>query len=159
MLEEASAVGHSAKVAQTERWQLTRPLCTPRDALGTWRMQAIFANLGEKLLVLLGNPWPRHLAAELVAALAHRVALGIVIEQPDNLLRDGARVAEGHDNTTTIVEQFFGMPVGGGDNRLAGADGVGERARDDLLAVEVRRDVDVGAPMNSTRCSRRTNWL
>src|SRR5258706_13475245 len=36
------------------------------------------------------------------------------------------------------------MPVGGRDDRLARADGVGERAGDDLLTIKVRSDIDVG---------------
>src|SRR6476646_10852165 len=71
------------------------------------------------------------------------MTLSIVIEQPDDLLRDRGGVAEGYDNASPLAEQFFGVPVGRGNDCLARADSVGKCARDDLLTVKVRCDIDI----------------
>src|SRR5690348_8695384 len=70
--------------------------------------------------------------------------LSIVIEQPDDLLRNRGGVAEGYDNASPLAEQFFGVPVRRRNDGLARADSVGECARDNLLTIKVGCDIDIG---------------
>ncbi len=65
------------------------------------------------------------------------------MEQADHPLGHGAGVAEGDEHAPVLVEQLLRMPVGGGDDRLAAAEGVGERARGRLGGVKIGGDIDV----------------
>ena len=59
-------------------------------------------------------------------------------------MSDRLGIPERHEDAPAISQQFAGMPVGRRQHRLAAAEGIGQRARRDLVFVEVRRDVDVG---------------
>ncbi len=86
---------------------------------------------------------PDHLAAVQIGALAHAVALGLVVQQVDHLLGQRRRIAKRHQRAAFVGQHLFGIPIGGRNNRLAGAHGIGQRARDDLRRVEIRRDVNI----------------
>ena len=86
---------------------------------------------------------PDHLAAHPVGVLAHGMPARVVPQQADHFARDGRRVAERHQHTAVVRQQFRGVPVGRGNHRFARAKRVGQRARRDLRFVQVRRDVKV----------------
>jgi len=72
------------------------------------------------------------------------VAAIVVGEEGDDLAGDGGGVGEGDEDAAVAGEEFGGVPVGGGDDGFAGAEGVGEGAGGDLGLVEVGGDVEVG---------------
>ncbi len=87
---------------------------------------------------------PRHAAAELVGVRAQVQHARRVPQQAQQALADALRVAELDQHAARVAQQLLGVPVGRGDDGLAGAERVGERAAGDLLAVQVGRHVDVG---------------
>ncbi len=86
---------------------------------------------------------PGHLAAGGIGALAHGMPANVVGEQSDDLLADGFRIAERHEHTAAVGQQFFRMPIGRRNDRASQPKAVGQRAGRHLRLVEIRRDVDV----------------
>jgi len=105
---------------------------------------AFGASAVEALHVALGYLGPDHVAPEQVGSLAHGVALGFVVQQVNHLLGQRRRVAERHHYAPLVGQHLFGVPIRSGDDRLARADGIGQRAGGDLAGVQVGSNVDVG---------------
>ena len=75
--------------------------------------------------------------------LQPRLQLRVVHQGVERRRRSAPAIAEVDQHAPVVGERFLGMQVGGGDDRLAGAEGVAQRAAGDLVRVEVGRDVDV----------------
>ena len=67
-----------------------------------------------------------------------------VVEQRGDGLRHLVGGPEPDQEPAVVGERLLRVEVRRGDDRLAGAERVGQRAAGDLVRVEVRRDVDVG---------------
>ena len=92
----------------------------------------------------MGHLGPDHLPAAQIGALAHGVALRLIVEQFIDGPGKRRRVLEGHQNAPVSGQHLLGVPVGRGDDRLARAQGVGQRAGSDLFDVAVRRNIEIG---------------
>ena len=66
-----------------------------------------------------------------------------VVHQGVEGLGDLLRRTEVDQDASVVGERFLGMQIRRGDDGLAGAERVAQRAAGDLVRVEVRRDVDV----------------
>ncbi len=144
VLQQAGVVGHAPQMVEAQGRQLDRPPVERLDGKRGCAVAAFGAGAAEALHVALGNLRPDHLAPEQVGPLAHGVALGVVVQQADHLLGQRRRVAERNQHAALVGQHLLGIPVGGGDDRLARADGVGQRAGGDLARVQVGGDVEVG---------------
>src|SRR5580698_2298426 len=63
--------------------------------------------------------WPGGSARVQIGALAHGMALRIVLEQCDDGFRDGFWVVKRNQHASLFREQLFGVPARGGDNCIA----------------------------------------
>ena len=79
-----------------------------------------------------------------IGALAHGMALRIVLQQCDDRFRDGFWIVERNQHASLVREQLLGVPVRRGDNCLACSQRDGQRAGDDLRFLPVGRDVNIG---------------
>ena len=79
-----------------------------------------------------------------IGSLAHGMALRIVLQQCENRLRDGIWIVKRDNHASLLREQFLGVPVGRGDNCLAGSERDGQRAGDNLRLLPVGSDVNIG---------------
>ena len=89
---------------------------------------------------------PHHAPAVVVGPAAQRGPLDVVAEQPVERPGELARRVGGDEDAAAIGQQLRGVEVRRRDDRPAGAHGVGQRARDDLVEVRVGRDEDVRGP-------------
>ena len=71
--------------------------------------------------------------------------LRVVVEQAGDLARDGPGVSPRDEDAAPVGEELLRVRIRRRDDGLSGADRVRERARRDLLRLEVGRDVDIGA--------------
>src|SRR5450631_3437566 len=81
-----------------------------------------------------------------IGTLPHGMALRIVLQQCDHGLRDGIRSLEWNDDTSFFGQQFLGVPVGRGYDRLACPEGNSERSGNNLRLLLVWSDVDIRGP-------------
>ena len=78
-----------------------------------------------------------------ISPLAHGMAKGIVLQELIRGLGERGGIVKGNKDTASIGKQLLRMPIGRGDNRLAGAERDGEGAGNDLGFVPIRGDVNV----------------
>ena len=144
VLKNAGLVGEDMQVVETRRRQReVRRLQGSR--LMDARSRAPFvARLAKDLEILRADIAPHHVAGKGVGLLAHRLALRVVRQEIDDFRGDGLAVAERHQPAASVGEHLLGIAVGGRDDRLAGTERIAQDARDDLLAIEVGRDADIG---------------
>ena len=145
VLQHAGSVGHADQMIEAPRGQVG-VLAQVRGALRSLAAVGLemHAGLVENAGVFAGHMAPDHVASGEVGLFAQRVEARFVVEQRRHLVRDGPRVAEGHDDPASVAEQFDRVPIGRGDDRFPRAVAIGERSRGDLRLVQVGRDVDVG---------------
>jgi len=144
VLQQAGVVGHAPQVVEAQGGQLDRPPVERLDRKGRGGVAAFGAGAAESFQIALRDLGPDHVASKQIGPLAHGVALGFVVQQVDHLFGQRRRVAERNQHAALVGQHLFGVPVGGGDDRFARADGVGQRAGGDLAGVQVGCDVDVG---------------
>ena len=81
--------------------------------------------------------------AELGGSSTHLLpGLRIALNGNDRI-GDRVGVSERHQHPPPVGKKLLGIGVGGREHGLARPNGVGERARCDLLSIEIGRDVDV----------------
>jgi chorismate mutase len=73
-------------------------------------------------------------------------SLGEEAEDPEvlNAVRDRCRIGKGHQNPPFARQQFPGIPIRRGDDRLPGPKRIRQRTRGDLGGIPVGGQVDVG---------------
>ena len=106
-------------------------------------MPAFGAGAFETLHVAAGHLRPDHRPPKQIGALAHGVALGLVVQQVDHLLGQRRRITERHQRAAPVGQHLFRIPVRRRDHGLARPQGVGQSAGGDLRRVEIGRDVDI----------------
>ncbi len=109
-------------------------------------MDAVLMGLGKASHVTVGDFRPNHFPPQHIGPLPHRMALGLVVQHFQDAPGNGRGVAKRNEQSPAVRQQFFGIPVGGRNHGLAGADCVSQRPRSDLGRVEIRGDVNVGRP-------------
>ena len=126
-----------------------------RREIGLQRAQAMRRRLGEAArargdgdLQLVqrrfGEPGPDHRAAAIIGTLRQPRPVALARQQAIDLTREGGDVAEVDQHAMAIRQDFGRVDVGRRNDRLADADGVGQRPARDLRGVEIGRRVDVG---------------
>src|SRR5688500_1626320 len=111
----------------------------PRAFIESLNRQRLFlaiephsSRLLERVHVKVRDMAPNHLAAEHVSLSAHRLPPRLVAEEAADLLGNRAGIAKRHKSATAVGQQFLGMPIGRGDDRLSAAKGVSQRTRRNL---------------------------
>ena len=144
VLEDACGVREPAEVVEPEGGELPRPAVQgPRGEAGTGPPASFPPGLLEALHVTARHLGPDHLAPQQVRLLPNRVTLAPVLQQLQDGIRDGRRLAEGDETAAPVGKQLFSVPIWCRDDRFSSPDRVGQRPRDDLLRLEVGGDVDV----------------
>ena len=145
VLEQAGVVGHRPQVPEARLGQVHRARGEGAGVeRGAHPVPVGLAGALEARQVARGDRGPRHVAAVLGPARAHRAAPRVVAQKLGDRAGDGRRIAPGHEHAPPVGQQLAGVEVRRRDHGLARAERVGQRARGDLLLLEVRRDVDVG---------------
>jgi len=87
-----------------------------------------FLGLSEHAEILPGYPAPDRVSSEQVGTLSHGVAAHRVGQETENIGGKRLPVIERRDHAPLLCQHLGGVPVGSGDDRLATAHGVGQRA-------------------------------
>ena len=145
MLQDPGVVGHGLDVAEVDCRQFGG---TGGERGGVERgaqaLLVLAAGALEALEIRLRDGGPQHGAAVRGGALAESGAFVRVVEQAHDLGGDGRRILPRHQHAAAVREELARVRIRRGDDRLARAERVGQRARGDLFRIQVGGDVDVG---------------
>ena len=145
MLQQAAGIGHAEQMFEPPLREFPGAFVERLNRQRLHRaIEADAPRLLERVHVKMGDVAPDHLATQRVGLPAHGVSARLVAQEAADLLGDGAGIAERHEGAAAVGQQFLGVPVGRRDDRLAAAEGVGERAGGDLRRFQVGGEVDVG---------------
>ncbi len=145
MLKNAGGISETKEMIEFQLWQMRGLLIEGlHGRLPVTDEVVIRARLLEGIEIHAGDPTPNKFAPEAEGVLAHLMALRFVAEELDDGGRDGGGITERDEFAAAIGEQFLGVPVRGGDDRVAEAKGVGEGAGGDLGFAKVRSEVNIG---------------
>jgi len=145
VLQNSHVVGQTAQVpkVQSRQFRLLLGQGFRREDRARPRTTILTRPL-EGLHVVSRYGRPDHLATGTICLLANRVALRLVLQQLEDGVCQSVGRCKGNEDSAAVRQEFFGVPVGRGDHRLAGTQRVGQRAGSDLVLAQVGRDVDVG---------------
>ena len=104
----------------------------------------MIAYVAEHVQVGPGDLAPNRAASELVGLLAHRLALWFVVQQPANLFGNRCGIGERNEAAPIVRQHLPGVRVRCRHHRAAGAQGVGERAGNDLPLGQRGSHVNIG---------------
>src|SRR5439155_24056680 len=125
-----------------------RPMSAARTALPSGqqgRRGTPGNDLPRHLQPSLSGPGPCHVLSVIVCAAFQALLAVWVVENRVHGRGELLGITEPDQQTSAVGERFEGVQVGGGVDRLPGAERVGKGPTCDLLRVQVRGHVDVGA--------------
>ena len=92
---------------------------------GTRGPGAVLAHLTEHLEIFSGYLLPNRFPTEGIGFFTHGMPFDIVVQKPDNLFRQGIRVAKGDNPPPALGKHLGGIPVRRRNDGLARAHGIG----------------------------------